>query len=148
MSLSCSYFQKIFHSCPCIADPQSPKSKIKMFNDTQRGNEIYERHLSLKGRGFPLWIPEPNNRLPLAYRRRGINIGDVGIITPSGGFSYLFNICVPRGDPLNPRALPEDFAPLYPPLDPIDIREFSEFKAGSHLASSSIENSQRKMNSP
>jgi hypothetical protein len=119
-----------------------------MFNDTKRGNEIYERHLSLKGRGFPLWIPEPNNRLPLAYRRRGINIGDVGIITPSGGFSYLFNICVPPEDPLNPRALPEDFAPLYPPLDSIDIREFTEFRAGSHLASSSIENSQKKMNSP
>ena len=119
-----------------------------MLNDTQRGSEIYQRHLSLKGRGFPLWIPEPNNRLQLPYRRTGVNIGDVGIITPSGGFSYLFNICVPRGDPLNPRALPEDFAPLNPPLDPIDIREFAEFKPGSYLASASIENSERKMNSP
>ena len=138
----------ISETLPLIVDLQSPKSKVGVFDGVQRGNEIYERHLSLKGRGFPLWIPEPNNRLPLAYRRKGINIGDVGIITPSGGFSYLFNICVPRGDPLNPRALPEDFAPLSPPLDPIDIREFSEFKPGSHLASASIENSQRKMDSP
>ncbi|KJA19859.1 hypothetical protein HYPSUDRAFT_143195, partial [Hypholoma sublateritium FD-334 SS-4] len=102
-------------------------------------NKIYERHLALKQRGFPLWIPEPNRRLPMTYRRRGIHIGDVGIITPSGGFSFLFNICRPPGDPINPSTLPEDFSPIYPPLEPTDIREFSEFKPGSFLASGTIE---------
>ncbi|KAF8956508.1 hypothetical protein BDZ97DRAFT_1616431, partial [Flammula alnicola] len=94
------------------------------------------------GRGFPLWIPEPNKNLPLSYQRKGINIGDVGIITPSGSFSFLFNICVPHDDPINPRTLPEGFSPIYPPIDPIDIRKLTEFKAGSYLASSSIEKSQ------
>ena len=103
---------------------------------------MYERHLWLKGRGFPLWIPEPNKRLPRVYRKDGINIGDVGIITPSGGFSFLFNICVPSDNPINPRLLPEGFAPIYPPLDALDVIEFDEFKPGSYLASSSIENSQ------
>lgn len=102
-------------------------------------NKIYERHLALKQRGFPLWIPEPNRRLPMSYRRTGICIGDVGIITPSGGFSFLFNICRPLGDLVNPSTLPEDFYPIYPPLEPIDVREFSEFKPDSYLASGTIE---------
>jgi len=107
----------------------------------QKSNEIYEHHLWLKGRGFPLWIPEPNKRLPLVYRRKGINIGDVGIITPAGAFSFFFNICVPSNNPVNPRLLPEGFAPISPPLDTLDITEFDEFKPGSYLASASIENS-------
>jgi len=108
----------------------------------QRGNEIYQRHLCSKARGFPLWIPEPNKRLPLAYQKRGIGIGDVGIITRSGAFSFLFNICVPSDNPINPRLLPEGFAPIYPPLDALDVAEFNEFKPGSYLASASIENLQ------
>jgi hypothetical protein len=110
----------------------------------QKSNEIYERHLWLKGRGFPLWIPEPNKRLPRVYRKKGINIGDVGIITPSGAFSFLFNICVPSGNPINPDPclLPEGFAPISPPLHALDIGEFDEFNPGSYLASSSIEKSQ------
>ena len=46
----------------------------------QRSNEIYERHLMLKGRGFQLWIPQPNMRLPIPYRAKGVCIGDVGVV--------------------------------------------------------------------
>ena len=126
--------------CMSMVDLQSRKSRHEMV--TQRGNEIYERHLCLKGRGFPLWIPEPNKRLPLAYQKRGIAIGDVGIITRSGAFSFLFNICVPSDDPINPPLLPEGFTPIHPPLDALDVAEFNEFKPGSYLASASIENLQ------
>ena len=101
----------------------------------QKSNDIYERHLTPKGRGFPLWIPEPNRVLPIDYRRTGIRIGDVGIITHSGGFSFLFNICLPHDDPVNPRMLPEHFAPISPPIEAIDIDEFFFFQHGSHLAS-------------
>ncbi|KDR67719.1 hypothetical protein GALMADRAFT_26936, partial [Galerina marginata CBS 339.88] len=51
--------------------------------------------------GSPLWIPEPNKRLPISYQRRGIDIGDVGIITANGGFDFLFNICLPYNHPMN-----------------------------------------------
>ena len=101
-------------------------------------NKIYERHLHLKQRGFPLWIPEPNRRLPMAYRRRGIYIGDVGIITPSGGFSFLFNICCPPGDPINPPTLPEGFSPLYPPLKDWDVGKYLEYKTRSFLTGGDI----------
>ncbi|PPQ78265.1 hypothetical protein CVT25_011724 [Psilocybe cyanescens] len=109
----------------------------------QKSSDIYFRHLSVKDHGYPLWIPEPNNRLPIQYQRQGIEIGDVGIITPSGSFDFLFNIRLPADNPINPPELPEQFASLHPPLDLIDIRGHLEFKPDSYLASSSIDRSQR-----
>ena len=108
---------------------------------TQKSNDIYERHLILKGRGFPLWIPGPNRALHLDYRRTGVRIGDVGIITPSGGFSFLFNICLPHDHPVNPPDLPEHFAPISPKIAATDIESFEVFTSGSHLASASIKRS-------
>jgi len=113
----------------------------------ERSSETYARHLLLKKRGFPLWIPGPNNNLPTAYRRIGINIGDVGIITQSGAFSFLFNICQASDSPINPRILPEQFCTLSPSIDPVDILEWNEFEPGSYLASASIERSQSNSSS-
>ncbi|KAF8163970.1 hypothetical protein BJ912DRAFT_283054 [Pholiota molesta] len=79
-----------------------------------------------------LWIPEPNRTLPMPYRRKGIDIGDVGIITPSGGFSFLFDICLPPDHPINPPTLPEGFTPINQLMN---IREYLEFRPESHLAS-------------
>ena len=108
----------------------------------QKSNDIYERLLLLEGRGFPLWIPDTNRVLHLDYRRTGVRIGDVGIITHSGAFSFLFNICLPHDDPINPRMLPERFSPISPPIEATDIENFVVFKHGSHLASASIKKSQ------
>ena len=113
-----------------------------MIRPVQRSNEMYEQHLLLKNRGFPLWIPQPNVRLPIPYRAKGVCIGDVGIVTSLGGFDFLFNICRERGDPINPEELPDKFVPIDPALNPTDVREFREFGIGSYLASSSIVKSQ------
>ena len=110
---------------------------------SQKPNDIYERHLTLKERGFPLWIPDPDQNLHLDCRRTGVRIGDVGIITKSGAFSFLFNICLPHNHPLNPRMLPENFAPISPPIEVSDIGKFRVFKNGSHVASSSVNITQR-----
>lgn len=107
----------------------------------QKSSDIYFRHLSVKDLGYPLWIPEPNNRLPVQYQRQGIEIGDVGIITPSGSFDFLFNIRLPANNSINPSELPDHFSPLHPPLDPIDTRGHLEFKPNSYLASSSVNRS-------
>lgn len=48
----------------------------------------------------------------MAYQKKGIRIGDVGVITPNGAFEFLFNACRQRGEPdgaINPVALPEGF---------------------------------------
>jgi hypothetical protein len=118
------------------------QSQVSSQSSSQKSNDIYERHFTLKERGFPLWIPEPNQVLHLDYRRTGVRIGDVGIITHSGAFSFLFNICLPHNDPVHPRMLPEDFAPISPPIEASDIEKFGVFKNGSHLASGSVKKSQ------
>src|SRR5882762_7675822 len=99
---------------------QSHVSSQSQDISSQKPNDIYERQLRLKERGFPLWIPDPDQNLHLDYRRTGVRIGDVGIITHSGAFSFLFNICLPHNDPVHPRMLPEHFAPISPPIEATD----------------------------
>lgn len=116
---------------------------IPLLVPMQRNCDIYYRHLSMKGRGCPLWLPAPNSRLPREYRRTGINVGDVGLITASGSFDFLFNILLPPDDPIHAGRLPEGFSPLYPPLKPEDIEDQEEFSADSYLASASVQKTQK-----
>ena len=99
----------------------------------------YQRHLLLKRHGFPLWAPQPLRRLPLSYRRTGVSVGDVGIITSQGSFDYLFNICLLHDHPRNPEVLPMDFSPII--LLPSDISELREHDSGTCLMTSSIKKS-------
>ena len=121
---------------------QSQPSSQSQEVSPKKSNDIYKRQLILKGRGFPLWIPDQNQNLHLGYRRTGVRIGDVGIITDYGAFSFLFNICLPHDHPANPQMLPEHFAPISPPIMASDIDKYNAFKNGSHLASGSVKISQ------
>jgi len=61
-------------------------------------------------RGYPLWFPEPNNRLPREYRESGLRIGDVGVVTARGTFDVFFNICLPENHPLHANyGVPDEF---------------------------------------
>ena len=53
------------------------------------------------GRGYPLWVPEPNHRLPTEYREVGLQVGAVGVVTEHGSFDIFFNICLPADHPLH-----------------------------------------------
>ncbi|KAF9062302.1 hypothetical protein BDP27DRAFT_295165 [Rhodocollybia butyracea] len=76
-------------------------------------SEVYARHMLLRANGYPLWRPKLNNSsLPLLHRQEGVRIGDIGIITDTGGFDYLFNICHDASHPLNEGRVPEGFKPL------------------------------------
>ncbi|KAF5327182.1 hypothetical protein D9619_004390 [Psilocybe cf. subviscida] len=116
------------------AQNQSESSELQ----AQKSSDIYCRHLSVKQRGFPLWIPEPNCYLPIQYQRKGISIGDVGIITAAGSFDYLFNVLLTPDHPFNMGRVPPGFVPLLPLLDPSDIRGQLEFRSNSYIASSSV----------
>ncbi|KAJ7130656.1 hypothetical protein C8R46DRAFT_1142004, partial [Mycena filopes] len=75
--------------------------------------QLYTKQLLCKALGYPLWYPPPMDNLPEAYRKHGIQIGDVGCITPRGGFSFLFNICKNAEDPINHHfGVPDKFQPL------------------------------------
>ncbi|KAF9485682.1 hypothetical protein BDN70DRAFT_538166 [Pholiota conissans] len=107
---------------------------------TGPGNKIYEKHFRPLQRGFPLWIPGPDRCLPLAYRRNGVSIGDVGTITPGGAFSFMFNIFLPAAHPINPPELPVGFEPLdLPHGGTVDTFQYSEFGPGTFLASPTVE---------
>ena len=100
----------------------------------------------MKGRGSPMWLPGPSSTLPRTYQRRGITVGDVGIITASGGFDFFFNISLPANHPINQQGLPEGFSPL-PSLHPSDIHTRLQFSPNSYLASASVGQSHGENNS-
>lgn len=105
----------------------------------QNDGEVYARLLLPKSLGFPLWVPQPHRNLPIEYRRTGVNIGDVGIVTPSGVFDFLFNICLPSHHLINGNRVPDNFRPLEAP-EPVDIIDVTV--APTHIASGWIERSQ------
>lgn len=63
---------------------------------------IYAKCLP-NSRGYPLWFPEPSTTLPHSYQQDGFQIGDVGIVSPSGRFDVLFNISQPSQHALHQR---------------------------------------------
>jgi hypothetical protein len=109
--------------------------------------QIYAQHMTEKGRGTPIWHPGPSNTLPEAYRRRGTAVGDVGILTASGGFDFFFNISLPADHPINRQGLPEGFSPLFPPLQSSDIHRHMEFNRNTYLLSASVERSHEENDS-
>ena len=98
----------------------------------------------MKGRGSPIWLPDPSTTLPEVYRRRGVTVGDVIIILPSGGIDFLFNVCLPADHPINQEGLPEGFSPLSPLLRSSDVHRNTEFNQNSYLSSASVEKSHRE----
>ncbi|KAF9022897.1 hypothetical protein BDZ89DRAFT_956163, partial [Hymenopellis radicata] len=88
-----------------------------------RAHVVYRRLLSRNGHGYPLWIPDPDENLPEAYRKDGISIGDVGLLTVDGGFDFLFNVHASANDPVNSGGVPsQSFSALN---DPHAIRKTS-----------------------
>jgi len=103
-----------------------------------RGIEIYRQCLAETGRGLPIWLPGPSSTLPDAYRRRGVAVGDVGIIMESGGFDFFFNIYLPADHIINQQGVPAGFSPV-PKLQPSDIYRIPEFGPNSFFVSTSVE---------
>lgn len=84
-----------------------------------------------------MWIPGPNMLLPMEYRRTGTRIGDIGIIYPSEGFNFLFNIFLEAGDPVNEGRIPDGFEPLDFEQVKRDLEKRSIYGPGHHFASAS-----------
>ncbi|KAJ7835965.1 hypothetical protein B0H13DRAFT_1516610, partial [Mycena leptocephala] len=97
-------------------------------------SEIYCHQLLGQKRGYPLYVPEPQQNLPVAYRRRGVAIGDVGRVTPDGIFDFFFNIFLPPDHPINANHTPQDFSPM-PSYDSVDILH-EKYCPGDYVSSS------------
>lgn len=107
---------------------------------TGADHEIYCTQLLTKKRGYPLWVPGPGRRLPNEYRREGVSIGDVGIITSLGAFNFLFNLFQPAHHPINRGGVPRGFSPLSFGDLKFDIQEDTVYGPHTFLASSSVQN--------
>lgn len=100
-------------------------------------SQVYATQLLSRKRGYPLFVPEPSARLPEAYRRRGVSIGDVGVIAQDGSFAFAFNACTAADDPVNHRGVPAGFRPLT--ISPDRIARFKDMRAqGSEVLSPSV----------
>ncbi|KAJ7193973.1 hypothetical protein GGX14DRAFT_527663 [Mycena pura] len=98
-------------------------------------NELYRLLVSQK-HGFPLFTPEPNENLPIEYRKVGVSIGDVGILG-DGSFEVLFNACRPTSHSINGvHGVPEDFTVF--PLSNRQISRRSYHSPGSIITSAKI----------
>ena len=83
-------------------------------------SDVYSTLLLQEGEGFPLWLPSPGER---GDPENGINIGDVGIITPNGAFYFLFNICRSRHDIVNSRGVLDGFPDDGPLVNEAELME-------------------------
>ncbi|KAF9538317.1 hypothetical protein CPC08DRAFT_717573 [Agrocybe pediades] len=101
-------------------------------------SDIYQRNMASLRAGTALWIPEGHSNLWPSYQDRGVCIGDVGTVTASGSFSFLFNICLPADHPVNRNLVPPGFRPIYPAIEPWDIREINEFMPWDYLSTDSM----------
>ncbi|KIL64784.1 hypothetical protein M378DRAFT_77863, partial [Amanita muscaria Koide BX008] len=71
----------------------------------------YTRSMLNSLTGYPFYVPQPYSDFSEeVYSRRGVCVGDVGIITKDGAFDFLFNICPSQNSLINPRQLPRGFA--------------------------------------
>ncbi|KAM6499200.1 hypothetical protein JOM56_004708 [Amanita muscaria] len=58
--------------------------------------------------GYPLYEPEPFSEFSEEYLRKGVDVGDVGLVREDGTFDFLFNVCSQNGS-TNPPDLPNSF---------------------------------------
>ncbi|KAF7312570.1 Pleiotropic drug resistance ABC transporter protein [Mycena indigotica] len=114
--------------------PVSTQMPLPMPSETFSENEVYCSLLCQRQRGFPLYVPEPQENLPSEYLERGVSIGDVGMITPEGIWDFFFNIFLPANGPINRGRVPPNYSPLEP-YDESDAHNL-RYEPGSFLSTS------------
>lgn len=124
--------QTTLKTADCSVEP------IDKATRTRSRAHIYSVQMLMQGSGYPLYMPMPSRGLPMAYRKHGMRIGDVGVITANGAFDFLFNVCehnTPPGAGVNPTKLPNGFELL---TDIPEILSYETFEPGARLTSKSV----------
>ncbi|KAJ6595617.1 hypothetical protein DFH09DRAFT_1135118 [Mycena vulgaris] len=100
-------------------------------------SHLYARLLLPTCNGYPLFRPQPFDDLPAESKKRGTEIGDVGIVTSDGAFDVIFNICRAADDPCNRFGVPDDFEQVH--LGPGDVELSSHYhELGSDVSNTMI----------
>lgn len=100
---------------------------MNSFDENFSASEIYCSHLLRQKRGFPLYVPAPQ------LNPEGVQIGDLGSVTPEGIFEVFFNIFLP---PDGART-PEDFTPMLM-YDLTDVLNH-KYDAGDYVSTSTVQ---------
>ncbi|KAJ6517567.1 hypothetical protein DFH09DRAFT_1195245 [Mycena vulgaris] len=116
---------------------REPAGLLNTTDDGYSESEIYCSQLLRQKRGFPLYVPGPQQNLPEEYQRNGVSLGDVGRVTPDGIFDFFFNIYLPADHPINANDVPQDFTPLTPYLrrDVLHVN----FEPGNYVSAPSVQ---------
>jgi hypothetical protein len=110
-----------------------------MSHNVLTDSENYARCLLPKGHGYPLWVPKPPDNLPQEYRDRGVDVGDVGIVTSNGIFDFLFSICLPSDHPINCGRTPPGFTHVDLDRSRVLVIDEGKFSSGAYVPSLSVE---------
>ncbi|KAJ7496647.1 hypothetical protein FB451DRAFT_199775, partial [Mycena latifolia] len=118
------------------ASAPNPFIPLDIPDDVRSDSEVYCSQLLRRGRGFPLYVPEPQRNLPLEYRKKGVAIGDVGRVTPEGIFDFFFNIYLAADHHIHVGHIPENFSPLerYSSRDVV----YREYASGNYVSTPSV----------
>ncbi|KAF9255075.1 hypothetical protein L218DRAFT_377677 [Marasmius fiardii PR-910] len=65
---------------------------LPVFGTEEKDSLVYSRLLLQCGRGYPLWNPQPSENLSDEEQIKGIQIGDVGVLTEDGALDAFLNI--------------------------------------------------------
>lgn len=105
-------------------------------------SQVYARKLFARKYGYPLYIPEPSSTLPLDFIKRGVSVGDVGIISQDGSFDFAFSLCAPgpggTSDDINCYGVPNGFQQMTIVPDYQMRRVDNRYEKGTEVLSSSI----------
>ncbi|KAJ7613700.1 hypothetical protein DFH06DRAFT_137550 [Mycena polygramma] len=95
--------------------PPSPETRWWCSPSGLSYADLYVLLMLMCRKGYPMWCPSPNSahQIPVAHRKYGISLGDVGLITPDGAFDFMFNIFAAKNDPINGKGenVPAGFSP-------------------------------------
>ncbi|KAJ6520870.1 hypothetical protein DFH09DRAFT_1373202 [Mycena vulgaris] len=122
------------HAATNVREPAGPSNTT---GDGYSESGIYCSQLLRQKRGFPLYVPEPQQNLPEEYQRNGVSLGDVGRVTLDGIFDFFFNIYLPADHPINENDVPQDFTPLTPYVrrDVLHVN----FEPGNYVSAPSVQ---------
>ncbi|TFK38483.1 hypothetical protein BDQ12DRAFT_113416 [Crucibulum laeve] len=76
---------------PQLSSTREPNFSFR-FTLHSKSCRAYVQRMLPKGLGYPLWEPELHQNLSPAYRRSGVNIGDMVVLTDDGGLDPLFSV--------------------------------------------------------
>jgi len=103
-------------------------------------SETYASSLFASGHGYATFIPETITPVPDDFKaRRGISIGDVGILSEENDFIFAFNIFLAADHPYNKGKTPDSFRPLVPLNESEICTTVDFFPRGSVIASKGVE---------